>query len=64
MSNFTKYEVAGISLLKRVTVAVCSMKSVDLTSDTLKILGVHFSYTKTLQSKTNFLKAIWIPKVF
>ena len=38
--------------------AVCDMKSFDLTSGTFKILGVHLFYNKTLQNEMNFLKAI------
>ena len=34
----------------------CSMKSVGLISDTLKILGVHFFYNKALQNEMNVLK--------
>lgn len=48
MPNFTKCADAGVSFLKGVKMAICGMKSVDLMSDTLKILGVHFSYNKTL----------------
>lgn len=37
---------------------VCSMKFVDLKSDTLKIMGVLFSYNKILQSGIIFLKGM------
>ena len=37
---------------------VCSMKFVDLKSDTLKIMGVLFSYNKILQSEIIFLKGM------
>lgn len=56
--NLTKFEVAGIYLPKGVKLAVYDMKSVDLTSDALKVLGVHFFYIKSLQNDMNFLKAI------
>ena len=39
-----KCEVAGIGSLKEVKVAVCGIKYIDLTAETSKILGVHFSY--------------------
>ena len=45
-SNILKCEDAGIGALKVVPVAVSVLKSVDLTSDNLKILGVRFSYNK------------------
>ena len=44
--NFSKCEIAGIGVLKSVKVAVCGMKCVDLTKETLKIVGVNFSYNK------------------
>ena len=56
--NFSKCEIAGIGVLKGVKMAVCGMKAVDLTTDTVKILGVHFSYNKQIQNEKNFLKSI------
>ena len=47
-SNISKCEIAGIGALKGVHVAVFGLESVDLTSDTVKILGVHFSYNKEI----------------
>ena len=41
--NTTKCEIAGTSTLKGVLVALCGMKCLNLTKETLKILGVHFS---------------------
>ena len=49
-SNFSKCEIDGIGALKGVHVGVCGLKSVDLTSDTVKILGVQFSYNKKIQN--------------
>ena len=37
--------MGGISSLKRVTEAVW-LKIVDLSNDTIKILGIHFSYNE------------------
>ena len=56
--NFTKCEIAGIGSKKGVKVAVCGMNCIDLTKNTLKILGIHFSYNKKLKSENNFLKTI------
>ena len=38
--------------------AVCGIKRVDLTTETIKILGVHFSYNQNLQIQKNFVKSI------
>ena len=44
--NISKCEIAGIILLKGAIETACGLKLVDLTVDTIKILGVHFSYNK------------------
>ena len=45
-ANIEKREIAGIGSLKGVTETVCGLKCVDLSNDTFKILGIHFSYNK------------------
>ena len=52
--NKTKCVIAGIGVLNGVQVALCGMKCVNLNSETVKILGVHFSYNKTLEQDRNF----------
>ena len=52
--NKTKCEIRGIGVLNGVEVALCSMKYVDLNNETVKILGVHFSYNKNLEQDKNF----------
>ena len=47
-----------MGLQKEVKMAACGMKPVNLTSDTLKILGFRFSCNKALQNEMNVLKAI------
>ena len=42
-ANFSKCEIAGLGYLKGVLEAACGLKSINLTIDTTKILGVHFS---------------------
>ena len=37
-----------------VQVALCGMKCVTLNNETLKILGVYFSYDKNLEQDKNF----------
>ena len=49
--NILKCKVAGIGSLKGVKMAVCGIKCIDLTTETIKILGVHFSYNKKLKTK-------------
>jgi len=39
-------------------VAVCGVKCIDLTTETIKILGIHYSYNKKIQLERNFLRAI------
>ena len=46
--NISKCEVAGMLQVK---MAVCGIKCIDLTTKTIKILGVHFSYTQKLKTK-------------
>ena len=47
-SNISKCEICGLSPLKGVEMAVCGMKSVYLTRDAIKILGIYFSYNINL----------------
>ena len=57
-ANIRKCEKAGIGSLKGVTETVCGLKSVDLSNDTIKILGIHFSYSKKVQMQNNFISTI------
>ena len=56
--NLDKCEIAGIGVLKGVTWALCGLKSVDLTQQTIKILGIHFSYNKNLSDELNFTNIV------
>ena len=56
--NIKKCEIAGIGSLKGVTNAVCGLKFVDLSNDTIKILRIYFSYNKKVQMQNNFLTTI------
>ena len=56
--NFSKYEIAGIRSLKEVKVALCALKSLDLTKESTKILGVHISYNEKLQDNVNFCMTV------
>ena len=57
-ANIGKCEIAGIGSLKGFTEAVCGLKSVDLSNDTIKILGIHFSYSKKVQMQNDFISTI------
>ena len=37
---------------------LCRMESINLTLDSIKILGIQFSYKKQISSEENFLKNI------
>ena len=56
--NRDKCEVAGIGVLKGVTWALCGLKSIDLTQQTIKILGIHFSYNISLRDELNFTNSV------
>ena len=56
--NLDKCEVAGIGVLKGVNWALCGLKSVDLTQQTIKILGMHFSYELKLRDEKNFTATV------
>ena len=57
-ANTEKFEIAGICSLNRVTVAVIGLKCVDLSNDTIKILGIRFSYNEKVQMQNNFITTI------
>ena len=57
-TNIEKCEIAGIGSLKMVKEAACGLKCIDLSNDTIKILGIHFSYSKEVHMQNNFLTTI------
>ena len=48
--NTSKCEVAEKGNLKEIKVAICGLQYVDLTKETVQILGIHFSYDKIIQN--------------
>ena len=56
--NLSKCEVAGVGVLKGVKVAICGIKRIGLTKETMKFLGVFFSNDKNLQRENNFRKSV------
>ena len=55
--NKSKCEVAGIGALKGAKMALCSMKCINLRLNTVKLLGIHFSYNNNIENE-NFQKRI------
>ena len=51
--NLDKCKIAGIGVLKNVNVALCGMKGINLTKESIKIIGVHISYNKKNQDGLN-----------
>ena len=43
--------------------ALCGMECVNLKNNTIKILGIHFSYNKSLENDENYRRYIKIEKL-
>ena len=56
--NTSKYEICGIGVKNNVPVALCGFKNVILTDDSIRVLGIHFSYNNNLYLERNFLDVI------
>ena len=56
--DLSKYKIAGIRPLKDAKVALCWLKSLDLTKENIKILGVHISYNKKLHDDIHFCSTV------
>jgi hypothetical protein len=56
--NYEKCEIAGIGASKGTLGTFWGMMTVDLTTHCVKILGIHFSYNKTLMMETNFVVTV------
>lgn len=52
--NLDKYVVAAIGVLENINVALCGMKSINLTKESTKNLGIHISYNKKIEDDLNF----------
>ena len=57
-ANTDKCEICGIGVKRGVNIALCGMKCVNLTNDSIRILGVHFSYDQEIVKGKNFLNVI------
>ena len=62
--NNSKWKIAGIGLLKWVSMELCGMECIDLTKSSVKILGIHFSYNKKIENEENFIKLIKNMRMF
>ena len=56
--NKSKCEIVGIGLLKGVHVVLRGMECVNFEKDTIKILGIHYSYNQALENDQNFTDQI------
>ena len=56
--NKSKCEIAVRGVLKGMKVALCGMRCVNSHEDTIKTLGIHYSYNKQLENDQNFKKYI------
>ncbi len=56
--NASKCEICGIGVKNNVPVALCGFKNVILTDDSIRVLGIHFSYNYNLFLERNFLDVI------
>ena len=59
-NNNNKREIAGLGILKGAQEEACGLKNIDLSNDTIKILGIHFSYNKEIQTERNYLTLTWL----
>ena len=57
--NEAKCEIAAIGVLKGASLALCDIDCIDLTKKTIKVLGIHFSYNKKLETEENFIRRVW-----
>ena len=51
-----KSEIAGVGVMNGVQVTVCGKRGINLNNDTLKILGIQFSFNEKLKEEKTFLK--------
>ena len=56
--NKSKCKIAGIGVLKWVSLELCGMECIDLTKNSMKILGIHFSYNKKIENEEDFIEIV------
>ena len=57
--TFKEFSCFSDLSLNGVEKAICSMKNIELTKDTVKIMGISFSYNRAVQSELNFRATIF-----
>ena len=57
-TNFSKCEIAELGSLREVLETLCGLKSINLIANTIKTLGVHFSYKSTIKVQNYFLDTV------
>ena len=56
--NKSKCEISGMGVLKEFQMGLCGTEYVKLKTDTIKILGIYFSYNIRLENGENYRKYI------
>ena len=56
--NKLKCKTAGIGVLKEASMELCGMECIDLTNNSMKILGIHISYNKKIENEENLLSLL------
>ena len=56
--NASNTEICGIGVKRGVEVALCGMKSINLLTDSVKVLGIFFSYNDKILKENNFINVI------
>ena len=56
--NFEKSDLCGIGAMKGLEGALCGVNCLNLLSDSIKILGIHFSFSQGLYNARNYL-TVW-----
>ena len=56
--NLSKCEICGIGALKGDVTALCNIKNINLLTESIKVLGIHFSYDINLCHDKNFISTV------
>ena len=56
--NHSKCELCGIGALKGVKTALCNVKNVNLEKESIKILGIYYTYNKKVHIEKNFMTVL------
>ena len=56
--NKSKCKIVGIGVLKGVQMALCGIECANPKNNTIKTLGIHFSYNRRLENDENYRRYI------